>query len=46
MRHHFGAVARTDAFLEQFDNLVDSARIDQTLFDEKRFQRFDAQRGL
>jgi hypothetical protein len=46
MRHHFGAVARTDTFLEQFDNLVDGARIDQALFDKERFQRLDAQRRL
>jgi hypothetical protein len=46
MRHHLGAVARTDAFLEQFDNLVDGARIDQTLLDQEGFQRLDAQRRL
>jgi hypothetical protein len=45
MRHHLGAVARPDAFLEQFDNLVDSARIDQTLFDEERFQRLERSVG-
>jgi hypothetical protein len=46
MRHHLGAVARADAFLEQLDNLVDGARIDQTLVDQERFQRPDAQRWL
>jgi hypothetical protein len=35
MRHHLGAVARTDALLEQLDNLVDSSRVDQTLFDQQ-----------
>jgi len=46
MRHHLGAVARPDAFLEQLDYLVDGAWIDQTLLDQERFQRLDAQRWL
>ena len=45
-RHHLGAVARADALLEEVDDLVDRAGVDEALLDEERFQRLDAQRRL
>src|SRR5579863_3093914 len=42
-RHHSRSIAWADLVLIGFDQLIEGRPIDQPLFDQKRFERLDAQ---